>query len=56
MSDSTDVIMQAIRSAFENYPKEGDPDWRSPSLTKAIIRELEARGFQIVKKSSDAKL
>ena len=51
MSDPTDVIMQAIRSAFEGYPKEGDPDWRSPSwimpedcahLTKAIIRELEA--------------
>ena len=65
MSDPTDVIMQAIRSAFESHPKEGDPDWRSPSwimpeecvhLTRAIIRELEARGFQIVKKSSDAKL
>jgi hypothetical protein len=51
--------MQAIRSAFDSYPREGDPDWRSPSwimpeecahLTKAIIRELEARGFQIVKK------
>jgi hypothetical protein len=54
--------MHAVRSAFESYPKEGDPDWRSPSwimpeecahLTKAIIRELEARGFQIVKKPSD---
>jgi hypothetical protein len=63
MSDPTNVIMQAIRSAFEGYPKEGDPDWRSPSwimpeecahLTKVIIRELEARGFQIVKKPSDA--
>ena len=59
MSEATDVIMDAIRSAFESYPKEGDPDWRSPSwimpeecahLTNVILRELEARGFQIVKK------
>lgn len=59
MSDPTDAIMQAICSAFDNYPREGDPDWRSPSwimqeecahLTKAIIRGLEASGFQIVKK------
>ena len=65
MSDPTDVIRQAICSAFESYPKESDPDWRSPSwimpeecahLTNTIIRELEARGFQIVKKSSDAKV
>ena len=63
MSDPTDVIMQAICSAFESYPKEGDPDWRSPSwimpeeyahLTRTIIRDLETRGFQIVKKSPDA--
>jgi len=60
MSEVTDVIMSAIRSAFESYPKEGDPDWRSPSwimpeecahLTSVILRDLEARGFQIVKKS-----
>ena len=59
MSDPTDAIMHAIRSAFEAYPREGDPDWRTPSwimpdecahLTAAILRELEARGFQIVKK------
>ena len=59
MSDPTDAIMRAIHSAFDSYPREGDPDWRSPSwitpeecahLTKTIIRELEARGFQIVKK------
>ena len=65
MSGATDVIMQAIRSAFQSYPKEGDPDWRSPNwimpeecahLTSAIIRELEASGFEIVKKQSDAKL
>ena len=54
MSEVTDVIMSAIRSAFESYPKEGDPDWRSPSwimpeecahLTNVILRDLEARGF-----------
>jgi hypothetical protein len=53
--------MQGIRSAFGSYPREDDPDWRSPSwimpeecahLTRAIIRELEARGFEIVKKQS----
>jgi hypothetical protein len=62
MSDTADaVIMTAIRSAFETYPKEGDPDWRSPSwimpeecahLTSATIRALDASGFQIVKKHS----
>ena len=63
MSDPTDVIMHAICSAFESYPKEGDPDWRSPNwitseecahLTGVIMRELDARGFQIVKKPPDA--
>lgn len=53
MSDPEDVIMAAIRSAFESYPKEGDPDWRSPSwimpeecthLASVIIRELKAGG------------
>ena len=65
MSDPADAIRAAINSAFVSYPKEGDPEWRSPNwimpeecahLTSAILRELEARGFQIVKKSSDAKL
>jgi hypothetical protein len=54
--------MAAIRSAFVSYPKEGDPDWRSPNwimpeecahLTRVVIRELEAQGFQIVKKQPD---
>jgi hypothetical protein len=62
MSDPSDVIMAAIRSAFESYPKEGDPDWRSPNwimpeecahLTRVVIRELEAKGFQIQKKQSN---
>ena len=63
MSDPSDVIMAAIRSAFESYPKEGDPDWRSPSwimpeecahLTRVIIRELQAGGFEIVRKQAIA--
>ena len=62
MLDPTDVIMAAIRSAFVSYPKEGDSDWRSPSwimpeecghLTRVNIQELEAKGFQIVKKQPD---
>jgi hypothetical protein len=61
MSDPKDAIMAAIQSAFVSYPKESDPDWRSPSwimpeecahLAKAIMRELEERGFQIVKKTT----
>jgi hypothetical protein len=64
MSDPADVIMAAIRSAFVSYPKEGDPDWRSPSwimpeecahLTGVIIRELQAGGFEIVRKQATAK-
>ena len=57
------VVEAATRSAFVNYPREEDPAWRSPSwilpeecahLTKAIFRELEATGFQIVRKQPDA--
>ncbi|MBR0695703.1 hypothetical protein [Bradyrhizobium lablabi] len=55
------VIMAAIQTAFEHYPKEGDPDWRSPSwimpeecdhLTRTIMRALDAAGYAIVKKQS----
>jgi hypothetical protein len=58
--DPIDVIEAAIRSAFVMYPKEDDPDWRSPSwikpdecahLAQGILIELQARGFQIVKKT-----
>ena len=62
MSNAADaIIMAAIRSAFESYPGEGDPDWRSPSwtlpeecahLTRAIIRALDAAGLRIVEKQS----
>jgi hypothetical protein len=61
MSNAADaVIMAAIHTAFETYPKEGDPDWRSPSwimpeecahLTRTIMQALEAAGFQIVEQS-----
>ncbi len=59
--DPKDTIESAIRSAFVGYPKEDDPDWRSPHwitgkecahLTMAIILELQAKGFEIVKKAS----
>jgi hypothetical protein len=61
MSEAADAIMRAIHSAFDSYPKEGDPEWRSPNwimpeecahLTNVILRELDAGGFQIVKKPS----
>jgi hypothetical protein len=62
MSDPADAITAAIYSAFDNYPKENDPDWRSPwimpeectHLTRVIMRELDAQGFQIVKKPPQA--
>ena len=61
--DPADVIAAAVRSAFVMYPKEDDPDWRSPSWIKpdecahlvgVVLRELEANGFQIVKKATTA--
>jgi hypothetical protein len=60
--DPANAIEAAIRAAFVAYPKEGDADWRGPDwimpeecahLTKTIMRELEARGFQIVKSAPD---
>lgn len=59
MPDARDVIYGAIHSAFVKYPKEDDPDshdhWIEPReathLTLAVMRELEANGFEIVKKS-----
>ena len=50
--DPKDVIEFAIRSAFLNYPKEGDPNWRSPHwiepkecahLAMAVKLELQAK-------------
>lgn len=59
--DPKDVVEAAIRSAFVSYPKEDDPDWRSPHwikpeecahLAKVVMLELGAKGFQIVKKTT----
>ena len=62
MSDNPiDVIEAAIRSAFTSYPKEDDPDWRSPQwiksdecthLAQGILLELHAKGFEIVKRQT----
>jgi hypothetical protein len=59
MADARDVIYAAIHSAFVKYPMEDDPTWsdhwiepeQSAHLTKVVLLELEAGGFQIVKKS-----
>ena len=54
----TEVIQAAIRSAFVAHSREDDPDWRSESwikpdecahLTDVLLRELDAKGFRIVK-------
>ncbi len=62
MSDKTieKLITNAIHTAFVKYP-EGDggpnldyewiPPEQSSQITKAILKDLEAGGFQIVKKT-----
>ena len=54
------LITNAIHTAFIKYPEgDGGPnldyDWIPPEqsalITKAILLELEAGGFQIVKKT-----
>ena len=60
MTNPRDVIYAAIHSAFVKYPREDDPaahdHWIQPEeaghLTKVVLAELEANGFQIVKKST----
>jgi hypothetical protein len=60
MRDPRDIIYAAIHSAFVKYPKEDDPSWsdhwiqpeESAHLTKVVMLELEANGFEIVKKSA----
>jgi len=57
MLDPADVIKAAISSAFVKYPRDDDPDWSShwikpedcAHLTRAVLLELEANGFQIVR-------
>lgn len=59
MTDPRDAIYAAIHSAFVKYPREDHPashdHWISPEesahLTKVVLAELEANGFQIVRKS-----
>jgi hypothetical protein len=58
MTDPRDIIYAAIHSAFVKYPREDDPashdHWIQPEesahLTKVVLAELDANGFQIVKK------
>jgi hypothetical protein len=58
MTDPKDIIYTAIHSAFVKYPKEDDPasheHWieSEDSAHLAKVVELEANGFQIVKKTS----
>lgn len=60
MTDPRDVIYGAIHSAFVKYPREDDPasqdHWIQPDeaahLTKVVLAELEASGFQIVRRSA----
>lgn len=60
MAEARDVIYAAIHSAFVKYPKEDDPSshdhWIGPEeashLTRVVMTELEANGFQIMKKGS----
>ena len=55
---SRDIIYAAIHTAFVKYPKEDDPAWNdqwirpeeSAHLARVVMLELEANGFQIVKK------
>jgi hypothetical protein len=59
-NEATDAIEAGIRSAFTQYSRDDDPDWRSACwikpdecshLAKNILNELTARGFEIVKKA-----
>jgi hypothetical protein len=58
--DATSAIEAGIRSAFTAYSRDDDPDWRSATwikpdecshLARSILKELAARGFEIVKKA-----
>jgi hypothetical protein len=58
--DVTDAIEAGIQSAFTTYSRDDDPDWRSASwikpdecshLAACILKELTARGLQIVRKA-----
>jgi len=58
--EATGAIEAGIRSAFTAYSRDDDPDWRSACWIKPeecshlamnILKELTARGFEIVKKA-----
>jgi hypothetical protein len=58
--EATSAIEAGIRSAFTAYSRDDDPDWRSATwikpeecshLAMSILKELAARGFEIVKKA-----
>jgi hypothetical protein len=58
--DATSAIEAGIQSAFTAYSRDDDPDWRSVTWIKpeecsplagSILKELTARGFEIVKKA-----
>jgi hypothetical protein len=61
MAEASDVIYAAVHSAFIKYPKEDDcgsawdHQWIQPDeskhLTKVILIELAANGFEIVRKA-----
>jgi hypothetical protein len=61
VSDPEDIVAAALRAAFVSYPKEDDPDCRSPNwikpeecahLTDTIMQHLKTSGFVIVRKAS----
>jgi hypothetical protein len=59
ISNPRDVIYAAFHSGFVRYPLQNDPapqnHWIKPKasayLTRVVLRELEASGFQIVRKT-----
>ena len=59
ISNPRDVIYAAFHSGFVRYPLAGDPapqsHWIEPQasahLTRVVLHELEASGFQIVRKT-----
>ena len=63
MADPRDVIHAAIHSAFVKYPKEDDPashdHWIQPEeaahLAKVVMMELEANGFEVVKRAHKSR-
>lgn len=60
MLNPADIINAAIHSAFVKYPQDDDPEWShhwikaedSAHLTKIIILELQANGFEIIEPPS----